>query len=51
MDVYSKIWNKIDALKEKYPSLRTMSDWYVFSALCVAAHFYKNPENVLNESQ
>ena len=45
-----QIADKINALREKYPSLRTKSDYYVFSAACVEAHFYKNPENVLNES-
>ena len=50
MDKYSHILEKINALKEKYPSLRTKPDYYGFSALCVEAHFYKNPENVLNEN-
>ncbi|MBQ9488029.1 MAG: AIPR family protein [Selenomonadaceae bacterium] len=50
MDSYSHIIDKIEALKEKYPSLRTKPDYYVFSALCVQSHFYKNPENILNES-
>lgn len=44
------IINQINALKEKYPSLRTKPDYYIFSAVCVEAHFYKNPENVLNEN-
>ena len=46
-----KIADKINALREKYPSLRTKPDYYVFSAVCVEAHFYKNPENVLNENE
>ena len=50
MDKYKHIIDKMDALKEKYPSLRTKPDYYVFSALCVEVHFYKNPENVLNEN-
>lgn len=50
MDAYSNIKNKINAFKEKYPSLRTKPDYYIFSALCVETHFYKNPENLLNES-
>ncbi len=37
-------------MKEKYPSLRKKPDDYVFSAVCVETHFYKNPENVLNEN-
>ena len=51
MDAYSYITDKINEMKEKYPSMRTRPDYYVFSALCVEAHFYKNPENVLNESE
>ena len=50
MDAYSQIMDKINALKKKFPSLRAKPDYYIFSALCVEAHFYKNPENVLNES-
>ena len=50
MDAYSRVTDKLNALKEKYSSLRTKPDYYVFSALCVENHFYKNPENVLNES-
>ncbi len=46
----NQIVDKISALREKYPSLRTKPDYYVFSAVCVEAHFYKNPENILNES-
>jgi len=37
-------------LKGIYPSLRSKTDDYVFSALCVKANFYKNPSLVLNES-
>lgn len=48
--MYSYITEKISEFKEKYPSLRTKPDYYIFSALCVEAHFYKNPENVINES-
>ena len=50
MDAYSYIVDKISSFKEKYPSLRTKPDYYIFSALCVEVHFYKNPENVLNEN-
>ena len=50
MDTYSHITDKIESLKEKYVSLRTKPNYYVFSALCVQSHFYKNPENILNES-
>ena len=50
MDAYSFIIDKINSLKEKYLSLRTKPDYYIFSALCFEVHFYKNPENILNES-
>ena len=50
MDKYKHIIDKMNSLKGKYPSLSTKHDYYVFSALCVGAHFYKNPENVLNEN-
>lgn len=49
MDTYSYITDKIHALKTQYPSLRERTDDYVFSALCVKAHFYKNPALILNE--
>lgn len=50
MEMYSHIVEKINFLKEKYPSLRAKPDYYIFSALCVEVHFYKNPENILNEN-
>ena len=50
MDTYEFITTKINALKEKHPSLRARTDDYVFSVLCFKNHFYKNPANVLNES-
>ncbi len=50
MNNYEFIMAKINQLKEKYPSLRTRTDDYVFSALCVKANFYKNPALILNES-
>ncbi|MBR1806712.1 MAG: AIPR family protein [Selenomonadaceae bacterium] len=51
MDNYEFIATKINALKEKYPSLRARTDDYVFSVLCVKNHFYKNPALVLNEDE
>ena len=51
MDTYEFIATKINALKEKYPSLRARTDDYVFSVLCVKNHFYKNPALVLNEDE
>ena len=44
---YEKIQSKIHAMKGAYPSLRTKSDDYVFSALCVKSHLFKNPALVL----
>ena len=49
METYNYILNKINALKAKYPSLRSRPDDYVFSALCIKANFYKNPSLVLHE--
>lgn len=46
----SFIEGKIQALKEMYPSLRRATDNYVFSALAIKAHLYKNPALVLNEN-
>lgn len=50
MNAYDYIKEKISGLKAQYPSLRSRTDDYVFSALCVKANFYKNPVLVLNES-
>lgn len=50
IDAYDYITSKIHELKTQYPSLRSRTDDYVFSALCVKAGFYKNPSLVLNES-
>lgn len=47
---YEKIQAKIHAMKTTYPSLRHKADDYVFSALCVKAHLYKNPALTINES-
>ena len=49
MNMYDYIAGKIHEMKTQYPSLRSRTDDYVFSALCVKAHFYKNPSLVLNE--
>lgn len=50
MESYDYILDKIHAMKTQYPSLRSRTDDYVFSALCAKASFYKNPALVLNES-
>lgn len=47
---YEYIVSKINSLKESFPSLRNKPNDYVFSALCVKAHFYKNPALDLRES-
>lgn len=47
---YEYISQKIQSLKETYPSLRNKPNEYVFSALCVKANFFKNPALILNES-
>lgn len=40
---YSFIDDKIHSMKEMYSVLRGKTDNYVFSALAVKAHYYKNP--------
>ena len=40
---YEYISEKIEAMKEMYPSLRDKPDSYVFSGLAVKSNFYKNP--------
>lgn len=47
---YEKIKSKICALKRTYPSLRNKGDDYVFSALCVKSHLFKNPALELYEN-
>lgn len=50
MDNYDYIADKINKLKTQYPSFRDKQDYYVFSALCIKANFYKNPALILHES-
>ena len=47
---YDYIVSKIQSIKEAYPSLRSKTDAYAFSALCVKANFYKSPALVLSDS-
>ncbi len=47
---YEFITDKIKALKDTYPTLRSKTDEYAFSALCVKSNFYKNPALILNEN-
>ena len=49
-DSYTFIENKINAMKDAYPSLRSKPNDYVFSALAVKANFYKNPALTITES-
>lgn len=49
-NVYKSIKLKINSLKQIYPSLRSKTDDYVFSALCVKANLFKNPALILNEA-
>ena len=47
---YEFIKSKIQSMKEAHPSLRSKADDYVFSALCVKSHLYKNPALVITEN-
>lgn len=47
---YEFITNKINSIRNSYPSLRNKSDDYVFSVLSTKAVFYKNPALILNET-
>lgn len=47
---YLFIQNKIQTLRGSYPALRTKSDDFLFTALCVRANFYKNPSLSLTEN-
>ena len=49
-DAYIQIKNKINAIRSVYPSLRSKPDEYVFSALCIKSHLYKNPALILAEN-
>ena len=49
MSAYDEIANKINFMKERYPTLRSRTDDYVFSVLCVMVNFYKNPALILDE--
>ena len=51
---YDFIQNKINYMKTTYLTLREKSNDYIFSALCIKSHLYKNPalnltDNDLNE--
>ena len=47
---YDFIKAKVYSMKEAYPSLRSKSDDYVFSALSIKSHLYKNPALSLTEN-
>ena len=42
-DSYIFIQQKVSAIKSQYPFLRTKSDDYAFSAVCIKNSIYKNP--------
>lgn len=44
-ETYDYIINKINSIKDQYPSLRNKTNDYVFNALVVKSMFYKNPAN------
>ena len=44
-ETYDYIINKINSIKNQYPSLRNKTNDYVFNALVVKSMFYKNPAN------
>lgn len=47
---YEYIQRKIHSMKDLYSSFRDKSDDYVFSAVCVKGHLYKNPAIDINET-
>lgn len=49
-ETYDYIINKINSLKDQYPSLRNKLNDYVFNALVVKSMFYKNPANEVTEN-
>lgn len=49
MSSYSDIKMKIEQLKELNPTLRSKSDDYNFSVLCIKSCFYKNPSLLFSE--
>lgn len=49
-EMYSYIADKIKSLKKQYPYLRSKTDDYVFSVLCIKATFDKNSEPILKEN-
>ncbi len=48
---YAYIQNKIRALKDSSAIFRDKPDHYVFSAICIKGHFYKNPAISLNDTE
>ena len=48
---YDYIAKKISSLRGNYPFLRAHEDAYAFSALCIKAHFYRNPAFQLDDSE
>ena len=48
---YDYIAKKISSLRKNYPFLRVHEDAYAFSALCIKAHFYRNPAFQLDDNE
>jgi hypothetical protein len=46
---YTFIKSKISSMKDAYPSLRSKTDDYIFSALAVKSTFFKNPALIFSE--
>ena len=47
---FAIIKGKMQEMRELYPSLRHKPEFFVFSALCVKANYYKNPAFQLNDN-
>lgn len=47
---YDYITVKIDTLRS-YDFFRNRPDSYIFSALCVKSHFYKNPALLMTQNE
>lgn len=48
---YENIVSKISSLRGSYPFLKRHTDAYAFSALCIRAHFYRNPALQLDDDE
>lgn len=48
---YNIIKEKISILKDNYVSLRSKSNEYAFTALCIKSNFYKNPALIFSDQE